>query len=596
MRVAVMVEAEALGNYLVEVMRAWGLACVEQVDPHDHAVRRDLSRWAVIVCSGAVDDSGRIAALHEYVEQGGTLICMQTTGTLAELAGVELETPRDVSLRLRVSGFVVQGLAGEALPVPAGAGAYRLMEGVRGLAWLYEPNRYDGMGGETVGIAERALGSGRVISFAFDLARSVLLLRQGDPALADRPQRHTMASRRMAKPANMAADIGPYDTGQIPFADLLGRVLVDVVLRQLDAPVPMLSTLPASASGVVLFSGDEDNAATANVEQEFAEVAACGARMNLYIMPELTHTTPAAAQRYAEHHDLGPHPDLLNVVDEPVATRAAEYERQIRVFMDTFGIAPRSIRNHAAGWTGYLDLVHVQQRCGIRMDLNFFSGHYAREREHSLFSPFGSALPMRFCEPGGEMLDVFQQHTHLHDDILFAPDRDYSYKLMPEVARELFERTLDDLISRFPVPLAANFHPGNWNPFSREPALELLSLAREKRVAVWSYDQWLTFWEARDTWRVHAIEWDGAALHFAVEGEASHDELCLELPVKWQGRRLQRVTCGGADVTWSTQGWLGRDVARLALPTGAQAVRYEAVYETEPKMVKSHSVAEQTIS
>jgi len=54
---------------------------------------------------------------------------------------------------------------------------------VKVLALLNYPGQFDG---ETVGVTETPLGEGRMVAFAFDLPRCVLLLRQGDPAHADR--------------------------------------------------------------------------------------------------------------------------------------------------------------------------------------------------------------------------------------------------------------------------------------------------------------------------------------------------------------------------------------------------------------------------
>lgn len=571
MQIAVIGNQRSLSGYAVEILHAWGLRCGESVSADTSL---DPAHWPVALLTEGSPFSPDAAS--QYVEQGGHLIVICPQGPLATLCGVEYLEPRQCPLRLRTNAIAVQGLAGEALPVPTGI-AYRLQENATALAWLYDPTQAYGLDGEIPGIIRRHHGKGATIAIAFDLPRAVMMLRQGDPALADRRLDHEMVSRRMCKPSNLAVQLGAHDAGWLPFADLLGRLLVDLILQQCPSPMPLLSTMPANASGMVLISGDEDKASLAAIDQEMSEFKERGVRMNMYIIPELTHSNVADADRYREVHHLGPHPNLIPLADAPIADRVAEYERQIRLYAEMFNSAPRSVRNHAAGWAGYVDLVYVQQRYGIRMDLNYFSGNFSRERDHSPYSPFGAALPMRFAETDGSLLDVFQQHTHLHDDILFAPDRDYSYKFTTEVAETLYDQLLSNAIHRFQLPIATNFHPGNWY-FARDMALLLIRMAQDRQMLAWSYDQWLDFWEGRDICRMTHITWADGALSFVVTNPSGRDDVCIELPIAWQGRSLVTVVCNGAAAYETTVQRGSKRIARIPVPCSEQPATFTAVY------------------
>ena len=195
------------------------------------------------------------------------------------------------------------GVAGEELPVVGEARSYDPQsDQVKALAFL---NRVGQFEGETVGVTETPVGGGRIVAFAFDLPLCVLMLRQGDPAHADR-----VPEVEGAWPCteNLGADSGPPDCAWLPFADLLARWLVDLVRRYTPAPLPMLWHLPGDASSLVLYSGDEDGAEIAWVETEFETVSAAGVRMNLYIIPIGTASTRTDVQRYLERHDVGPTP------------------------------------------------------------------------------------------------------------------------------------------------------------------------------------------------------------------------------------------------------------------------------------------------
>jgi hypothetical protein len=141
----------------------------------------------------------------------------------------------------------------------------------------------------------------------------------------------------------MAAEIGPHGAIWIPFADLLTRLLVDIVRERLPAPCPLLSHLPGLAPGILLYSGDEDGAEIAWNDEELDYVTEAGGRMNLYLIPIRTKSTSADVQRYTVHHDVGPHPDLRPWDGQPVDERLAEFERQILLFEDMFKVKARTV-------------------------------------------------------------------------------------------------------------------------------------------------------------------------------------------------------------------------------------------------------------
>jgi len=302
------------------------------------------------------------------------------------------------------------GFAGESPPIVGRAVDYAYGEDVQPCAYMYHPDQF---GSESPAIVSAAIGRGRLICFAFDLALCVLMLRQGDPALEE----HMPNGEAHARPSHMAARTLRHDAGWVPYADLLARLLVE-----LAHPMAMWSHLPGEASGILLYSGDEDNASPDNTSDELNWLTAHGARMDLYIIPDLTPTSRDDADRLLQHHDLGPHPNLRPLDGKPVHERLAELERQITRFTDIYGRPPITMRTHCTAWAGYMQFVEVLERCKVRMDSSYFAGFYGWARDFSPYGAFGASMPMRFCHPNGSMFDVFEQHTHISDDMWFAPD------------------------------------------------------------------------------------------------------------------------------------------------------------------------------
>ncbi len=575
MSIAIVDHRAGLSDYLQEICHTWGLIWTETIKPGAIGLL-DPTITPTIICPATSDLPTN--DIERYVAAGGTAICLCPRGELAGLAGVDILGKRHGPLRLRVHGCVVRGLLGEALPIAGPVMSCQNDDETRVIASLYVPNEFEGESSETPGITIKSHGQGRVIAMMFDLPRCIMMLRQGDPALADQKFPSELQTHRSCKPTNLATDIGPFDSGTIPYADLLGRLLVDLTTNHLPMPIPMLSTLPANTTGMVLLSGDEDNASIEANNLEMQRITEGGGRMNLYMIPNLTQSTRDDTDRYQKAHNLGPHPNLVPLCDESVETRVAEYERQIKQFQNMFNVTPRSVRNHAAGWVGYLDLVDVQERCGIRMDANYFSCNIFRERVHQAFSPFGGALPMRFVHPDGRMTQVFQQHTQVNDDVWFAPDRAYSYKFSPAVAETILNRLLDETSQRFEVPITTNFHPGNWD-FAGDIAINLMRMAREKGIALWSLDQWLDFWEARDTWKIHDMSWHDSQLDVVLDGHATRDDLCVLLPQRWHDVKLVSVTGNGDSIQYALQKRDEGTFARIPLPACCASVNLVAHYQ-----------------
>ncbi len=342
--------------------------------------------------------------------------------------------------------------------------------------------------------------------------------------------------------------------------------------------MPLLNHLPDAAPGILLYSGDEDHAEVAWNDEEFDAVAAAGGRMNLYIIPNLTHSTAEDGRRYRARHDIGPHPNLRPLDGRPVSERLAEFDRQIRMFQDTFGTPARSVRNHCTAWAGYLEPIEVLERLGVRMDGNYFSGNYMRDREGAPYAAFGGAMPMRFCHPDGRLIDVFHQHTHLLDDGSFSPDAEYSFKLSPGVFPGVLDRAFTDIARRFHTPYGVCIHPSNWVKFSRPQGQELLRQAVEKGFPIWSFDQWCTFWDARDTWRLSRPTWDGSTMDVTVEGRDPHDSLGLILPIAADGARLTRVSLDGEAAAWQQASRYREEIALVSVPTGKTTVAVRTTY------------------
>ena len=538
MHLALLEHGPGLSAYLGEILDAWGLASWSSVAPGALATLDPAEAPVLLVPAGAASGTGAATPPEQvlaFAARGGTALCILPEGDLAAAAGIESAGAQAGPLRLRLAGPPLAGLAGESLPVVGRAASWTVRPAAEALGYLHVPGRDTG---ESVGLARMGVGRGQLVAAAFDLPRAVLLLRQGDPARREERGRPDGPAR----PTHLACELGPDEPAWIPYADLLGRLLVDLVRRAWPAPMPLLWHLPAGAPGLLLYSGDEDGAEVKWNRTELEAVAAAGGRMNLFLIPGSSRSTRADAVAYCQRHDLGPHPNLRTLDGAPVAVRVAELERQVRQFEEVFGVPARCTRHHCLAWAGYLDPVEGLARVGVRLESNYFCSTFLRRREYAPYAAFGAALPLRFGDPAGGLLPVHQQHTHTMDDVYFGPEQvAYSYRLSPAQWEAILARVLDEAVRRFHVPHAVCIHPSNWVRFSRPQGLALLRQARERGLPIWSFDQWLSFWEARQSWRVEAQSWDGHRLRVELAGARPVAGLHMALPQAWRELRLVEV-------------------------------------------------------
>jgi hypothetical protein len=570
MRIGLLNDGKGLGAYTNEILSVWGLMNVRQVAGGE-LEDLDVEKTPVLVFPAGVDEDGSFAsAALGFVQRGGNLIVCLPGSTLAQAAGVGVDGLMESPQRLRLTQAPMAGLAGESLVVVGPSQRWKRMEEDAAMwAVLYQAGEEVDMEGP--GIVQRSVGKGSIMALAFDLPLAVLMLRQGDPANTE----STGRADGPARPSHLACHIGPQEPDSIPYADLLGRLLLELATSLFPCPVPHMWHLPQGVPGIVVYSGDEDTADVEWNQQQFREMTDAGGRMNLYLIPGNTHSTPADVADYQKHHDVGPHPNIRALDGAPVSARVDEMVRQIREFEEMFGVPARSLRNHCISWAGYLEPVRGMAECGVGMDGNYFCSTFLRDRGYAPYAGFGAAMPLRFGLPDGELISVRQQHTHTMDDVYFGPENvPYSYRMSPELWETVLGRVLDDVAQRFHVPHATCIHPSNWVRFSRDQGLALVRLGLEREMPVWSFDQWLTFLEARETWRCESIQWDGERLAATFSGDGG--PFAFVLPQKWRDREIVEIEARGGVVDPETRRF--GETVRMIRADGESKVEVMARY------------------
>ena len=447
------------GAYLGEMLGGDGVIGLASVDPATDSLAA-LSNAAGIVVYGGALTTPWIDALDQAARRGAGIVAV---GAWPGAAGaIRRAGPR------RPPGT---GRAPRGSYRPIALAAPR-----RGPPVDRQPRRQDrlpsfagaGNGADAPAALHIAHGSGRVTAWAFDVARNVACIRQGNPEWT--------GSNRDAFPPQQLIDamtgwITP-ETLARPDADLYQQALTSALAGGTRAagPHPVLDYFPSGARSVLVATSDAHAVGAATLEGVLRRVEDAGGRLSIYYGPNQPAGWRGSARRMrravsqwpvvgglaandnaaptadrvaawrARGHEFAPHPDID---DESVALDA-RFERAWQVFADEgYGVRHLSTRTHRILWSGWAKTAQAQRRLGVRMNLDAYNYGPALRSPDGRWAHghlIGSGLPLRFTTEDGTLVDCYQQPTQIVDEAMvreFGGPEDLSAEQAVEVAAAL---------------------------------------------------------------------------------------------------------------------------------------------------------------
>ena len=253
--------ANPFGRYLTEILRNEGLDAFTTLDTSLLSASV-LSNFDVVLLGDGSLSAAQVATLTSWVNNGGKLVAMHPDKQLAGLLGLSDAgtTLSNAYLKVDTSSGPGVGITGQTIQFHGSADRYTL-NGASAVATLYS-NASTATSNPAVTL--RGAGSGQAAAFTYDLARSVVYTRQGNPAWAGQERDGVLGVR----PDDMffgakAGDVQPdwLDTSKIaiPQADEQQRLLVNLITQMESSklPLPHFWYLPRGEKAVVVMSGDD---------------------------------------------------------------------------------------------------------------------------------------------------------------------------------------------------------------------------------------------------------------------------------------------------------------------------------------------------
>jgi hypothetical protein len=564
--------------YYAEILRAEGLNAFAVVD-RSLLSEELLGSYDVAILGEMPLSSAEVALLTSWVASGGNLIAMRPDGLLASLLGLisESSTLSNAYLLIDTSSSPGRGLTDQTVQFHGTADLYSL-SGATSLATLY--------GDATTPTANpavtiRSVGSmgGQAAAFTYDLARSVVYSRQGNPAWSGTERDGTPPIRcNDLFYGNASGDPQPdwidLNKVAIPQADEQQRLLANLILSLNEdrKPLPRFWYFPRGLKAVVVMTADDHGGGgtPGRFDTLLAESPpGCSIddweciRSSAYVYPNSSITDSVAAHYDSLGFDFSIHTDTYCENWTPASLEAA-YSSELASWTSKYASLPAPVSNrmHCVVWSDWATQPAVELAHGIRIDNTYYywPASWMATRP-GMFT--GSGIPMRFADASGHMIDVYQSPTQMTDE---------SGQSYPFTVNALLDEALGP--EGYYGAFCANMHAdGGYS----EGAAAIVASAKARGVPIISAKQMLVWLDGRGSSSFGSIAWTEGKLSFMISAHASARNLEAMIPTVSVERELVSLTRAGVPVSYRVETIKGVEYAIFS----AQSGDYEATYEID---------------
>ncbi|MCH4822772.1 Ig-like domain-containing protein, partial [Gramella lutea] len=535
-----------------------------------------LVDYDVVIVGDIPLTSSQVTLLTNWVDAGGVLIAFRPDEKLASLLGLQKlsGTLTDSYLLINNSTGPGNGLVGETIQYHSEADLYDL-DGATSIATLYS-SANSSTSYPAVTINNVGENGGVAAAFTFDLNRSIVYTRQGNPEWngQERDGQIPRRSNDLFYP-----DWVDFSKIEIPQADEQQRLLANIILQNSQKPLPRFWYFPRGLKAAVVMTGDDHarggtvarfnqyiDLSADNSPQAVAEWRAI--RGSSYIYPD----TPISDADAKAFEDLGFEIALhLNTlcanynaqsIDGNLSNQLAQFSFEFPSLAN-----PVSNRTHCIAYSDWATQPKAETNYGIRLDANYYywPDSWVQDRP-GLFT--GSGMAMRFADLDGTIIDTYQLATQMTDE---------SGQNFPFTINRLLDNALGS--KGYYGFFCANMHTDE--NFSQESDAVVAS-AISRDVPVISAKQLLTWLDARNGSSFENMFWDGSALSFSMNIGSGALDLESMLPIISGDKRLVALTLNNVPVNYRSERIKGVDYAIFPATPGNFIATYDI---NEPPVV-----------
>jgi hypothetical protein len=583
-------------RYMVEILRAQGYTDFRAVDiTRVNPVL--LDSFDVILLGNISVVASEVAMLSNWTKAGGTLIAQRPGPLLLTLMGLtktgtEPDNITNTYLLVNTTkGLPGAGIVSETIQYHGVADKYTMLPGTTSLATLYS-SANTATANPAITTTNVGTNGGKAIAFAFDLAKSVVLTRQGNMAWAAKnrdDQSGPIRSYDLFFPNYI-----DFNKIRIPQADEQQHLLTNIILlgNLHRKPLPHLWLLPGDFKAVVVMTGDDHNngsyagsTGTAGRFNEYIQLSGAdnnqqavedwkAVRGTSYVYNNIAMPDDSVRYYQSLGFEIALHPTTI-CTDFTKESLTNDITRQLRKLQNQLpSLDPMiSNRTHCLPWSDWSSQPGVEFTLGIRFDVNYYywPGSWIKNRP-GMFT--GSGMPMRFSDEQGAIIDVYQAPTQMPDE----SDLDIPYSI---------NTLLDNAMNKgYYGAFVMNMHMDTARHFGSD---QVIASARARHVPVISARQMLTWLDNRNNTMFSKIEWQNKKLGFDMTTNAHN--LRAMVPFNSADGELKEIFENGKPLSYTVHTVKGIQYGIFPAATS----HYEAIYsgKSTPVALASFTITKQ---
>ena len=428
----------------------------------------------------------------------------------------------------------------------------------------------------------RSVGTsgGQAAAFMYDLARSVVYTRQGNPAWAGQERDGDVGIRPDdlffgAKVGDVQPDWVDKNRIAIPQADEQQRLLANMITFMLrdKLPLPRFWYLPRGEEAVGGHERRRPRERRHGVPLRPLQGTEPGRLLggelgmrpvDLVPVRRSPLTNAQAAAYVAEGFEVSLHTNYLTCPPVPISEAALDalFDTQLSAFQSSYPSvpAPVSSRIHCVFWPGWTTSARVERDHGMRIDANYY--HYPGSWIGTTPGFLnGGGFPMRFAETDGTLLDVYQANTNMTDE---------SGQTYPATVNTLLNNATGSL--GYFGAFGVNMHTDYPTPHAGAEAI--VAAAKSRSVPVISYKQLLDWTEGRNNSTISGLSWNAGTFTFTTTAAAGSNGLQTMVPTAGPVGTLRTLRKNGVAVSFTKLTIKGVQYARFTTTTGTFVATY----------------------
>jgi hypothetical protein len=572
-------------SYLTEILRNEGLNEFTTIDA-GFLSSSLLSNFDIVLLGQTTLTASQVSTLTTWVNGGGKLIAMRPDKQLAGLLGLtdSGSTLGDAYLKVDTGSGPGVGIVGQTIQFHGTADRYAL-NGATAVATLYT-NATTATTSPAVTLRSVGVSGGQTAAFTYDLARSVVLTRQGNPAWVgqDRDGSAGIAPDDLfygAKAGNVLPDWVDTSKIAIPQADEQQRLLVNLItsMEQSKMPLPHFWYLPRGEKAAIALTSDDHSVSEAPGGTAFRfdrlkalSPAGCSVaswqclRATAFIYPDDAMTNSQAAGYIADGFDLGLHGNFGSCptgvqTQAQIQAAVASQTTSLRAKYTSIP-APVSTRNHCYFWPDWASVAKVERANGVRIDADYdhYPGSWIGTKPGFMT---GGGFPMRFADTDGSLIDVYQENTALTDDATTAAQ-----------TAAFINTLLDNAVGALGYYGAFGVLIHADSPTDNSALEDVVAAAQARGVPVISDKQLLTWTDGRNASTIRALNWSAGTFTFTTTVGAGANGLQTVLPTQGPTGTLSALSCNGSQTAYTVQTIKGIQYAMFDAVTGSCQATY----------------------